>query len=224
VRTVVYDEELMFSEGVATLFGRRGHEIVGLPHGPDQLLHLVRTQDVEACLVSVGPAPDGDVDLIRQLRELRATLAIVALSTAADLGALLNVLGGGADGFCLKTDGIDEIDGLLHRCAEGRRVPVSHDPKVTLSSSATAACRRRASKRSLSLTPKEQRVLDLLVEGASTSEIARQLGVGEATVRTHLQHLFSKFGVHSRLALVAQAVRTNAVNMGRGTHTLPNVS
>ena len=145
-------------------------------------------------------------------------MAIVAMGNAADLAALLEVLGGGADGFCLKIDGIDEIETLLRRCAMSRQVPTADlSSKVALSSSATAASRRRNPARGFSVTAREQRVLELLVEGHSTPSIAAELRVGEATVRTHLQHLFSKFGVHSRLALVAQAVRTNAVALERGS-------
>ena len=59
------------------------------------------------------------------------------------------------------------------------------------------------------MTPKEKAVLGLLIRGTSTAEIAAELEVSEATVRTHLQHLFTKFGVHSRIARAAAAVRTN---------------
>ena len=220
MRAIIYDEETLFSEAVASLFRERGHEVVATPSENYALLEIARLDpQIDACLLSVGSARDADLELISELRQVSPRTAIVALSTAADLAALLNVLSGGADGFCLKSDGIDEIEALLSRCVESHRRSPASFGKVALSPSATAASRRRESSHGIALTPKETRVLELLVDGAGTSKIASELGVGEATVRTHLQHLFSKFGVHTRLALIAEAVRSRAVEVktpGRG--------
>ena len=58
-----------------------------------------------------------------------------------------------------------------------------------------------------SLTPTEERVVALVTEGLTNPEIAQRLLMGRATVKTHLEHIFTKLGVHSRADLAAQAAR-----------------
>lgn len=67
-----------------------------------------------------------------------------------------------------------------------------------------------------SLTRREIRVLRLVARGASSAEIARDLGVSEHTVRTHLQNLYAKLGVHSRVEVVSFAARHALVEIESG--------
>ena len=137
----------------------------------------------------------------------RPALPIVVLVADLDMALLRRAVDAGANGLCLKLDSIDEIESVLLRAA-------TSSPPVWSRGALSLARRHAAQPRGASLTPKEQAVLERLVRGASTERIAESLGVGEATVRTHIQHLFTKFNVHSRLALVASAVRSDAVSVG----------
>ena len=58
-----------------------------------------------------------------------------------------------------------------------------------------------------SLTPTELQVVDLVAEGLTNPQIAERLFMGRATVKTHLEHVFTKLGVHTRAELAAQAAR-----------------
>ena len=58
------------------------------------------------------------------------------------------------------------------------------------------------------LTRREREICDRLCEGLSDKAIAADLGIGPATVRTHLDHVFEKFGLHGRAALVAKLMRS----------------
>jgi DNA-binding CsgD family transcriptional regulator len=64
-----------------------------------------------------------------------------------------------------------------------------------------------AGPRNVSLTRREGEVVQLLVRGLSTKQIADQLSISPATVRTHLDHVMAKFDLHSRVQLVAWATR-----------------
>ncbi len=68
-----------------------------------------------------------------------------------------------------------------------------------------------------SLTPTENRVVDLVIEGLTTPQIAKRLLVGSATVKTHLEHIFAKTNVRSRSQLASEAVRSRAVSDGDPT-------
>ncbi len=71
-----------------------------------------------------------------------------------------------------------------------------------------------------SLTQKEQEVMCRLARGESTAAVATGLGVSVSTVRTHLQHLYVKLDVHSRLELVAYAVRNGMVRVENSAQAL----
>ena len=207
MRLAIFDEECLFSEALAALLTRRDHQIAGCFRTWSALSPLAIDNHLDACLVTIR---SGRLDVLSGLARTNHHMAIVALSATADPKALLNELKSGADGICLTSDGIDDIEQVLVRSVAKRAL--SDGPLAPeWSRGALAFAKRRGHQRATTLTPKERSVLELLVRGMSTPKIASDLGVGEATVRTHLQHLFNKFGVHSRLALVAHAIRTGTI-------------
>lgn len=205
MQLLIYDDELLFSEALSSLLTSRGHQVAAgdfrQPSEDDQW---------DVCLANIRPPASEAAQLIQKIKLNAPYVPVVALSGEADLDVVSAALAAGADGVCLKIDGIDEIESVLTRAASRQR----SGSEPVWSRSATSLVRRTPPRpRGAALTAKERAVLELLTEGASTAKIAAELGIGEATARTHLQHLFNKFGVHSRLALVASAVRTEAVRV-----------
>jgi DNA-binding NarL/FixJ family response regulator len=212
VSLLLCNEELLFSEALSSLLGRRGHEVVGCPATHAEMATHLTNDLVTSCLLTVPRSGWPAIETITQARTLRPDIALIALSAESDLSALLSMLNAGADGVCLKLDGIDEIESVLLRVVAQRRELLQ--PVIPAwSRGALALARNQPSRSATTLTPKEHAVLRHLIAGASTGRIARELGVSDATVRTHLQHLFGKFGVHSRIALVADAVRSEIVRV-----------
>lgn len=206
MQVLIYDDELLFSEALSVLLRRRGHEVASCPTTLEKLFAAIEEVGADACLLKLRDA-DAATEFPRQLRLRVPELPIVVLVADLDMALLRRAVDAGANGLCLKLDSIDEIESVLLRAATG-------SPPVWSRGALSLARRHAAQPRGASLTPKEQAVLERLVRGASTERIAQSLGVGEATVRTHIQHLFTKFNVHSRLALVASAVRSDAVSVG----------
>jgi DNA-binding NarL/FixJ family response regulator len=81
---------------------------------------------------------------------------------------------------------------------------------------AAAGGRRRTRRGAQELTPQEQRIARLAATGASDKDIATHLTVSVRTVRTHLEHVYAKLGVHSRRELMAMGERLEAVLGRRG--------
>jgi DNA-binding CsgD family transcriptional regulator len=75
--------------------------------------------------------------------------------------------------------------------------------------------RKRPSHGWASLTPTEQQVVALVADGLTNPQIAERLFIGRSTVKTHLEHIFTKLGLHTRAELAAQAAR-RASGTGRG--------
>jgi DNA-binding NarL/FixJ family response regulator len=148
------------------------------------------------------PRLDG-VEATRQIRAARPETEIVVLTTHADDESILGALNAGARGYLTKDAGIAEIARAIHAAAAHQAMldPVVH---ARLLAAASGAARVTPAPGALpdDLTPREAEVLSLIARGLSNREIAEALVVSEATVKTHVNHLFSKIGARDR----AQAV------------------
>jgi two-component system, NarL family, nitrate/nitrite response regulator NarL len=207
VRLIIFSPELLFAEALASLLGRRGHRIVSCPSSESELMTTVASGDADALLIDLSS--DAVASTVRVIKErAEGSIPIVVLHAEANAALLQSALATGAAGVCLKIDPVEEIERVLERS-----LSVSGGSTIMSNAARLQATRRALAPKENMLTPKERSVLLLLIKGTSTAEIANQLGVSEATVRTHLQHLFSKFGVHSRIALAAAAVRTGVATI-----------
>jgi len=206
VRVLVVDDQALVREGLMTLLeaapditpvaaAADGEEAVALSsrHRPDVVLMDLRM-----------PRLDG-VEATRRIREAQPDTEIVVLTTHADDDSILDALRAGARGYLTKDAGIAEISRAVHAAADHHALL---DPVVQsrLIAAAGAGAARRPTPPPASLpddlTPREAEVLSLIARGLSNGEIAETLVVSEATVKTHINHLFAKIGARDR----AQAV------------------
>jgi DNA-binding NarL/FixJ family response regulator len=205
VRVLIADDQGLVREGLMTLLAAQegidpvataadGEEAVALcdRHLPDVVLMDLRM-----------PHLDG-VEATRQIRSAHPQIEIVVLTTYADDTSILGALQAGARGYLTKDAGGAEIARAVHAAAAGQTLL---DPAVQqrLLSAATAGRPDPAAPPpSLpdELTPREAEVLRLIATGLSNTEIAERLVISEATVKTHVNHLFAKTGARDR----AQAV------------------
>lgn len=217
MRLIIYGPELLFNEAMAYLFVKRRHTIVACPTTVKELADLADYSGIEVALVELSS--ELDATRIREVRQLLGAMPVVAMTAEMDTTLAQLAVSAGADGICLKSDGIEEIESVVARTVVHRtgtsRIVWSRRARILSSGTRTAPDGTR-------LTARESAVLDLLMRGESTGSIAHELGVSDATIRTHLQHLFGKFGVHTRIALVAAAART--APPAAGTETMGMVS
>ena len=203
VRVMVVDDQALVREGLMTLLeaapdiapvaaAADGEEAVALcaRHRPEVVLMDLRM-----------PTLDG-VEATRRIREAQPETEIVVLTTHADEASILDALRAGARGYLTKDAGIAEISRAIHAAADHHALldPVVHARLVA----AAGTARPATPPRSLpdELTPREAEVLSLIAQGLSNAEIAQGLVVTEATVKSHINHVFAKIGARDR----AQAV------------------
>ncbi|MFC5061607.1 helix-turn-helix transcriptional regulator [Actinomycetospora atypica] len=110
-------------------------------------------------------------------------------------------------GFLDVSGGLEDLLGALHLLREGK----SFGRRNSDSHRARPATPTVIERLSASLTVREQECLSLLVDGAPTDRIVIELGISVMTVRSHIQSIFYKLGVHSRLEAAALAVRHGLV-------------
>jgi DNA-binding NarL/FixJ family response regulator len=160
------------------------------------------------------------VEATRRLRASHPEIKVVVLTTYADDRSVIDALRAGALGYLTKDAGADEIRQALQRVASGQ---ASLDPAVqmhlveAIATAAPAAATTDATSVAElpdGLTPREAEVLGLIGAGLSNTEIAAQLFVSEATVKSHVNHLLPKIGARDRAQAVGYAYRHGLVPPG----------
>ncbi|WP_033293372.1 response regulator [Amycolatopsis jejuensis] len=206
LRVVLADDQAVVREGLVTLLGLLpGVEVVGAAADGVEAVDLVARHRPDVLLVDLRmPNRDG-VETTKIVRAQHPGTEVVVLTTYADDDSLLAALKAGARGFLTKDADAEAIVRALRSAAAGQST-VDGSLQQRLVAAATSRAPVRT-KELDSLTAREVDVLRLIAAGLSNTEIARTLVVSEATVKTHVNHLFSKAGLRDRAQAVALAYR-----------------
>jgi DNA-binding NarL/FixJ family response regulator len=203
VTTVVLaDDQRVVREGLATLLGLLpGIEVVGTASDGEEAVQLVERLRPEVVLMDIRmPRCDG-VEATRRLRERSSPTQVIVLTTYADDRSVIEALRAGARGFLTKDSGAEEIQRAIEAVVRGE---AAIDPAVQHHLVEAVAAKPELPH---GLTPREAEVLALIAQGLANAEIASRLFVSEATVKSHINHLFAKTGVRDRAQAVTYAYR-----------------
>jgi DNA-binding NarL/FixJ family response regulator len=199
---VLADDQRVVREGLATLLGLLpGIDVLGTAADGEEAIALVQRLHPDVLLIDLRmPRCDG-VEATRRLRDQAAETKVIVLTTYADDRSVLDALRAGARGFLTKDAGADEIEQAIEAVVRGE---AAIDPAVQHHLVDAVA---GAPELPHGLTPREAEVLGLIAEGLSNAEIAARLVVSEATVKSHINHLFTKTGVRDRAQAVTYAYK-----------------
>jgi DNA-binding NarL/FixJ family response regulator len=219
IRVLAADDQRVVREGLAMLLGLLPDvEVVGTAANGEEALALADELRPDVILMDLRmPRMDG-VEATRRLRATHPEIKVVVLTTYADDRSVIDALRAGALGYLTKDAGGDEIRQALQRVTNGQ---ASLDPAVqmhlveaiatstttTTTTTTDATSAPPASQLPDGLTPREAEVLALIGAGLSNAEIAARLFVSEATVKSHVNHLFPKIGARDRAQAVGYAYR-----------------
>lgn len=210
IRVLLADDQRVVREGLGTLLGLLdGIELVGTAADGDEAVRLAAELEPDVVLMDLRmPRTDG-VEATRRLAERGPSPRVVVLTTYADDTSVLGALRAGARGYLTKDAGADDIRAAIEAVVRGEAAldpAVQHHVVAALSSPQPSAPALPDG-----LTPREAEVLGLIAQGLTNGEIAAALVVSEATVKSHVNHLFAKAGVRDRAQAVTYAFRHGLV-------------
>ena len=211
IRVLIADDQRVVREGLGTLLSLlAGVEVVGTAADGEEAIELAASLHPDVILMDLRmPRCDG-VEATRRLRERDPDVKVLMLTTYADDRSVIEALRAGARGYLTKDAGAEEIRHALQRVTSGH---AAIDPAVQhhlVDAVVGGEARDRDAEEPAlpdGLTRREAEVLTLIAHGLSNSEIAARLIVGEATVKSHINHLFAKAGVRDRAQAVAYAFK-----------------
>jgi len=208
LRVVLVDDQRIVRDGLVTLLGLLpGITVVGAAADGARAVELVAEHAPDVLLTDLRmPGVDG-VEATRRVRAAHPGTAVVVLTTYADDGAVVDALRAGAVGWLSKDADAEAIGRALRSAADGHSTIDSAALAKLLSPAAGPPAHLGPAQLPDGLTAREAEVLGLIAEGLSNGEIAKKLVVSEATVKTHINHVFAKAGLRDRAQAVGYAYR-----------------
>ncbi|EOM74303.1 DNA-binding response regulator [Rhodococcus rhodnii] len=202
IRLLLADDHAIVRAGLRALLesgapGASDLTIVGEAGSAENAVSFCRDHDVDLVLMDLrfGAGASG-VDATARIRALAdppQVLVVTNYDTDADI---LSAIEAGAAGYLLKDTPPAELLAAVHSAAAGESV---------LSPAVASRLMTRVRRPRTSLSAREIEVLGLVADGLSNRAIGKQLLLSEATVKSHLVHVFGKLGVNSRTSAVAYA-------------------
>jgi DNA-binding NarL/FixJ family response regulator len=217
IRILLVDDQALVRAGFAMILSAADDlEVVGeAADGQDAILAARRTRPDVVLMDIRMPRMDG-IEATRALVALPATPRVLILTTYSLDEYVYAALRAGASGFLLKDAPPEELRRAVRVVAAGDALLSPSVTRRLLSDFARGAEPAPADATDLEvLTGREREVLTLVAEGLSNGEIADRLVVGEATVKTHVGHIFAKLGLRDRVQAVVVAYRTGLVRPPR---------
>ena len=208
VRVVLVDDQALLRAGIGTILSAHPDiEVVGEAGTGVQALEVVRaTRPDVVCMDVQMPDMDGLEATRRIVADPELLAAVVVLTTFNREDYLVDALHAGAVGYLLKTSRPEQLTEAVLSAAAGEGLLA---PEVTRAVIARAVAERRPTRPAprpvVPLTEREQEVLTLVARGLNNDEIAAELVVSRATVKTHVSNLLAKLGLRDRVQAVVYA-------------------
>jgi len=200
ISVLLVDDHTVVRSGLKALLGTQADiAVVGEAASGEEALEAAQRHQPAVVLMdlAMGAGMDG-IEAIKQLRQRTPQQAIIVFTTYDSDADIVRAVDAGAMGYLLKDAAPEEIFAAVRGAVQGKSVM-----------SAPVASRLFQQLRNPDeiLTPREAELLSLLTQGLSNRDLGKRLFISEATVKTHLAHIYAKLGVETRAAAIATAIR-----------------
>jgi DNA-binding NarL/FixJ family response regulator len=178
--------------------------VVGEAENGEEAIQLAGELQPDIVLMDlIMPGMDG-ITATSRIRRQCPDVEVIALTSVLDDGSIFGAIRAGAIGYLLKDTKADKLICAVKSAVAGQ---------VQLSPQVAERLLREIDLPDVTepLTDRESEVLRMLASGCSNKEIARDLSIGEKTVKTHVSSILSKLGVTSRTQAVVNALRTGLI-------------
>jgi NarL family two-component system response regulator LiaR len=209
IRILVVDDHSVVRQGLKMFLGLDPElEIIGEAENGAEAVKLAGELQPDVVLMDMlMPVMDG-IEATKAIRGSMPDTEVIALTSVLEDAAVVGAIKAGAIGYLLKDTQSDELRRAIKAAAEGQ---------VQLSPQAAARLMREVRTPEVAapdaLTERENDVLKLLAQGKANKEIARELIIGEKTVKTHVSNILLKLGVQSRTQAALYAAQNGLAEL-----------
>lgn len=208
IKVLVADDHPMFKDALGRAISSHPQlELVGEAEDGEQALEKIRRTSPDVAVLDVKmPGIDG-VGVIEAITLEQLSTKVMLLSGYVEPDVVYHAIESGARAYFSKlTDATVICDAIV--AVHGGETILPAEVQTSIAEQ----IRARGSAERPALTPREHEILRLTAGGRSGPEIAQELSLSPGTVKTHLRHIYEKFGVSDRAAAVAEAIRRGVLD------------
>jgi len=207
VNVLLVDDQALVRKGLQRILNQESDiTVIGECEDGDQVLDACVSLEPDIVLMDVRMKRMDGISATLALQALSVSPPVMMLTTFGDDDVLRDALAAGAAGFVLKDASTEDLIRATRVIAAGGAwLDPAVTDKVLNHYRKLRPQRHEPSIDADTLTAREREVLLLIAEGLTNQEIAEQLSVSEATVKTHISHIFSKLGARDRAAAIVYA-------------------
>jgi DNA-binding NarL/FixJ family response regulator len=213
IRVLIVDDERTFGEALElALRHEKDLEVVHVSVDGDDAVRALDAHHPDVVLMDVAMPGMSGIEATRRIKDEDPEAQVLILSGHEDPLLLARAVQAGAVGLLRKTEAVVNVASSVRRAYRGE--PIHDEDEVE---TALRRLRHRrdqdadAQQRLERLTPREAQILEQMATGAAPDRIAQTLGMSPHTLRTHMQNILTKLGVHSKMEALVLAIRHGAV-------------
>jgi DNA-binding NarL/FixJ family response regulator len=184
-------------------------EVIGTASSGEAIIEIVRALAPDVLVLDISMPGITGIEVTQRLREMKASVKVLALSAYGERKFVEAMLKAGAAGYITKASAASDLTNAICDVFAGRTHLSADITDVLLESIVTDA--RRTEPTAHALGPRERQVLIQIAEGSRSIEIAQRLGIAVATVEVHRRNIMGKLDIHTIAELTRFAVREGLV-------------
>jgi DNA-binding NarL/FixJ family response regulator len=209
VRVLIVDDHPVTRDGLRTAFNLADEiEVVGEAASGEEAIHVVAETKPDIVFMDVRMPGMNGIQATRQIRENNPDTKIILFTIDESRASVAEAIQAGVSGYLLKDASVGELINAARQAMAGKAVI---HPSLTQAFIEEVQLVDRPSSPEAPLSPREVEILQKIAYGATTKEVADQLGISFHTVKTHLERIFEKLGANDRAQAVAIAIRQGLV-------------
>ena len=215
IRALIVDDHPVTREGLRTALELSDEVVVvvGEAATGEEAVERARELTPDVVFMDVRmPGMDG-IEATRRIREAAPDTKVILITIDESRGAVAEAIQAGVSGYLLKDASPDALVDAAKNAIEGNAVI---HPQLTKTFIEEARMGEGGSApgepKTPSLSKREREILQKVADGATTRQVATDLGISPHTVKTHLERIFEKLGANDRAQAVAIAIRTGVVH------------
>jgi DNA-binding NarL/FixJ family response regulator len=175
------------------------YELAGSFENAESALKTLPSLDVDAVLMDINLPGENGIMCVNKLKAACPLVLFLMCTSYEDDTKIFQSLEAGASGYILKTEGPAKIIGALDELFEGGSPMSSSIARKVVASFSKMESQNKLTE---SLTAREKEVLELLAKGQMNKEVAAQLEISNGTIRKHIQNIYEKLHVNTRVEAV----------------------
>ena len=212
IRVALADDHRMLLDALITVLASEPDlQVVGVANDGPSTIKLAQDEAPDVLVLDISMPSTNGVDVARQLHKENPKIKVLALSAYLDKRFVHEMLKAGAMGYVTKTAALTDLPRAIRAVASGQNFLSA---EITAAVVGELAPPSAAAAPPLSaLSPREREVLRLVADGVRTAEIARRLGITEATIEVHRRNVMHKLELRTVAQLTKYAVREGLTSL-----------